>query len=182
MPTKSQSVTKYFIINGWLIIALILVFSWLHATGVTDHLHQTSTECMLGDGFLCISYIAETNDTNNADGDEKDNVSIFFKNTLSETAYNISIILRECKAPEQMLMTLAPGEESSYIVYDCRGLKANSKFKSELDLRYTTLNNEKILMHLNKGHIVSHVSSPKPENIIDRTISGIKDWIRRNVG
>ncbi len=183
MQSKAQSISKYFIINGWLIALLVCVLILMHVLGVADFMKGASETCELGDGFTCISQLAETNDVKfPSEGDSGDKVTIFLHNDLSETAYNLSIMIKECEQKDLPLAMVESGKNLSYEIKRCKNIPPGKSFNSVLELRYSTSINNQVFNHMNKGFINSYVTSPAPVGLLSKISNGITNWIRTNVG
>jgi hypothetical protein len=158
---KSQAAMEFLMTYGWALLVVIIVIAALAFFGLLNPSRFLPEKCDFGPGLTCMDFSAATDDTTTADGDDdSDIITVILNNGLSTTMNSVSINVTQCNngtiGTIYDVPTIPEGSSQRFELR-CGRTVANTRFKSDAIINYSTTTEDETVSHVKKGMIVVQV-------------------------
>ncbi|MCB9359484.1 YpfN family protein [Candidatus Woesearchaeota archaeon] len=178
---KSQAAMEFLMTYGWALLVVLIAIAALAYFGLLNPSRFLPEKCEIAPGITCMDFNALTDDEDESDALDgnpetglwsNDTITILINNGLGQIIRNVGINITECEYRSYGISNetgykfdvgTVPEGSTMKISVDCKGMQANSLFKSDLIFEYTTRTNGETLNHTKKGYLAVNVDYKEPQ-------------------
>ncbi|MCB9359485.1 YpfN family protein [Candidatus Woesearchaeota archaeon] len=160
---KSQAAMEFLMTYGWALLVVLIAIAALAFFGLLNPSKFLPEKCEISPGVTCMDFNAQTDNDDESDGaeDYPDNITILLNNGMGQSMKLVGINVTDCVVNESgeatgynySIGTITEGQTKKVVV-NCAGMPAESRFKSDVVLNYTTTIEGESLNHTKRGYLV----------------------------
>jgi uncharacterized protein (UPF0333 family) len=136
---KSQAAMEFLMTYGWALLVVLIAIAALAFFGMLNPSRFLPERCELTPGLLCVGYNALTNNTDVSEGDDLDNITLIIQNLLPNNLNNFTIYATDCNNEDEANYTIDTfiTDTTRTVIIPCKGMSPNSRFRTNLLIRYS---------------------------------------------
>ena len=145
---SAQAAMEFLMTYGWALLVVLIAIAALAFFGLLNPGRFLPEKCEITPGLTCVGFTAMTNGSPNT---QYSNITILLNNGLGINMENIEVNISNCHRVNTTAQ-LIQGETAEMTILNC-SLTPNTRFKSNMIVRYETVTDDNRLSHSKKGNI-----------------------------
>jgi hypothetical protein len=155
---KGQAAMEFLMTYGWALLVVLIAIAALAFFGLLNPSRFLPERCEIAPGLTCMDFNAKT-DKDVSIGDAEDNITILLNNGIGQVMKGVQIEISDCnnEGGEMTPIPVLVEGQTQKVEISCGGMVPNTRFRSNMIIRYNTSIQGEDLPHSKSGYIVVQV-------------------------